>query len=638
MRLGKIHKMIAIGISAKRQKTQYVCDECKEAFTVKREYERHLKTHQPKQPPVRNWSCSVCDIKFENLTQCRLHQKEFHPVLVQGDQKSSFVSVNKELEKYRHECDICGRVFPRKHVLEKHKAKHVEQIKPVIKCEECNKIFKKPSELNDHNLIHHSDAPPQFKCDHCGQMFVLKDYLRKHIKLNHVLQANIVCNVNGCQQRFKTQRYLREHLQAIKHNPNAEKPYKCNQCDFAARQSYTLKYHLLTHDDKRPCVCDLCPPDKIFRGRTPSALHDHKVRMHSEDKHFQCKVCAKRFNDRSACARHEEIHEKRVYQCKYDNCSFKTNTKSNLAGHIRSQHTHKHIRIKCPSCAFETSSSYSMKVHLFTHTPEGIPKPVQCPWPECTSRFPNNSTMRIHYNTHTNERPYICKFEGCSYAAANSSTLRQHNLMHLNIRRFVCPHAECGFATVQSHTLKNHLIAKHSPEGILRQKRSENALFKSLSTATDLQFKREHVVDLSCLRQGGTRASIDFVCIHNGVIHFIENDEHQHNHYNISCECARMLNVHSSLALEGNTMPVMFWRLNPHAYKKNKIRQHHKLDQRVKVLLRNLRKYSMRDKATLPPLMVHYIGYTSTNGVLDIVNDVEYEEILKPCVVLHHVE
>ena len=52
----------------------------------------------------------------------------------------------------------------------------------------------------------------------------------------------------------------------------------------------------------------------------------------------------------------------------------------------------------------------------------------------------------------------------------------------------------------------------------------------------------------------------------SGVI-FLEVDEHQHKTHLISCELRRMMDVHQSLVMEGNTLPIAFLRYNPNSHK-----------------------------------------------------------------------
>ena len=55
-----------------------------------------------------------------------------------------------------------------------------------------------------------------------------------------------------------------------------EKPFKCDQCDYAAAKSHTLKDHKKIHSDLKPYQCPYCPYRS--RQRTPCVLHIKRKR------------------------------------------------------------------------------------------------------------------------------------------------------------------------------------------------------------------------------------------------------------------------------------------------------------------------------------------------------------------------
>ena len=69
-----------------------------------------------------------------------------------------------------------------------------------------------------------------------------------------------------------------------------EKPFKCDQCDFACIQSFDLVKHKYTHSGDKPYKCDVCP--KQFTR--PARLRDH-LRTHTGEKPYNCDICGKSF-------------------------------------------------------------------------------------------------------------------------------------------------------------------------------------------------------------------------------------------------------------------------------------------------------------------------------------------------------
>ena len=79
-----------------------------------------------------------------------------------------------------------------------------------------------------------------------------------------------------------------------------EKPFKCDQCDFACIQSFDLVKHKFTHSGDKPYKCDVCP--KQFTR--PARLRDH-MRTHTGEKPFICDVCGKGFAIQTGLKSHQ---------------------------------------------------------------------------------------------------------------------------------------------------------------------------------------------------------------------------------------------------------------------------------------------------------------------------------------------
>jgi hypothetical protein len=110
----------------------------------------------------------------------------------------------------------------------------------------------------------------------------------------------------------------------------------------------------------------------------------------------------------------------------------------------------------------------------------------------------------------------------------------------------------------------------HTTEGIQGRKRAEQRV-ASLLDGAGLEYKREHTVGFACVtgESGRSYARVDFVLLSGGQVTFLEVDEGQHKFgdFSVSCDMARMGRIVESLAIEGNTLPVLFVRYNPDAYR-----------------------------------------------------------------------
>ena len=81
---------------------------------------------------------------------------------------------------------------------------------------------------------------------------------------------------------------------------SGEKPFKCDQCDFACIQSFDLVKHKFTHSGDKPYKCDMCP--KQFTR--PARLRDH-IRTHTGEKPYVCDVCGKGFAIQTGLKSHQ---------------------------------------------------------------------------------------------------------------------------------------------------------------------------------------------------------------------------------------------------------------------------------------------------------------------------------------------
>jgi len=208
-------------------------------------------------------------------------------------------------------------------------------------------------------------------------------------------------------------------------------------------------------------------------------------------------------------------------------------------------------------------------------------------------------------------------------------------MAHVGEKPHLCPEPNCEAAFSTNYHLKQHVYNWHSTEGQVRRKNDENRIRKVLEDA-GFDFKAQHHIDFKCIGadREGDRCYIDFlVNVRDaegkiiGIV-FLEVDEDQHSWYEVSCELRRMTDTQRSLVLEGNTLPIMFIRYNPHGYKvdgvvrKNMWKKHR--EERLVEFIRTL--------TFTQPFGVTYMYYDTVEGKPAIFSDPAFEEAFKPLV------
>ncbi|XP_017785537.1 PREDICTED: gastrula zinc finger protein XlCGF57.1-like [Nicrophorus vespilloides] len=271
----------------------YVCNICKQGFSMSGNLKRHMMTHTGERPHV----CEMCGKGFIQSTSLINHRKTH----------LSIPKVNVQTCSY--DCRYCGRSFKRLARYNTHQRKHfsengrvaavkIDEPKPIPMpeyiCDICKRCYKTKNLLKAHQLTHGEKA---FLCSDCGKRFFTKAALESHLKV-HTGEKPHTCNV--CQKSFAHVGSFETHM--LIHL--GVKPHTCKQCSKVFTQLSHLKYHLRTHSGERPYICSLCGKSFALKGNL--TVH---TRIHTGETPYTCDVCGKGFYDSSSMKKHSRSHD-----------------------------------------------------------------------------------------------------------------------------------------------------------------------------------------------------------------------------------------------------------------------------------------------------------------------------------------
>ncbi|XP_022907334.1 zinc finger protein 492-like isoform X2 [Onthophagus taurus] len=256
----------------------------------------------------------------------------------------------------------------------------------------CNVRLQNMEKLNYH-IKCHSDTT--FKCPECNEAFAFWKPLTGHLWRQHKIDMEL---------------------------------FSCDKCDY---KTYSLgklnNIHKLIHNDAKPYICNLCP--RAFKNskqlRNHKTLHKQKTQKNNS---VMCEICSKYFSNRRQLRVHtDSVHKKiKPFLCTY--CGYKGATKSALRMHTR-QHTGEKP-FACDTCSYTTADHNSLRRHKLRHSGEMPYKCIHCDY-ACIQ----SSTYKVHLKTkHPGlEQDLLYSCTECLFRTINKSMFKTHvSTMHNN--------------------------------------------------------------------------------------------------------------------------------------------------------------------------------------------------------------
>ena len=119
----------------------------------------------------------------------------------------------------------------------------IESDKPHV-CEECGRSFPRKSHLKRHRLNAHNTEEKAHKCEQCGKKFKDKAYLAQHLNTHKDIKPH---QCQHCDANFATWSGMDKH---IRYKHTKEKPFKCLECDLRFVEKSKVRRHMLRIHDR----------------------------------------------------------------------------------------------------------------------------------------------------------------------------------------------------------------------------------------------------------------------------------------------------------------------------------------------------------------------------------------------------
>ena len=213
-----------------------------------------------------------------------------------------------------YSCSQCNQSFPCNNKLGFHLSfKHKPQL-----CRICGKSFDAFDQYTYHMQYYHTDK--KISCPYCDEKFRVRSRLLIHIDVNHTEGHNYKCN--QCDYTAKNYASVNRHRR-IAHMPKNETHKNvCPICNKSFLVLSRLKVHMKSHSNAKPYVCKLCGrgykfeyllkkhqrnPDLCFRVLFPNG-----TRLERKGKR-RCDICCVDFASPDQLAYHMvETHHVKI--------------------------------------------------------------------------------------------------------------------------------------------------------------------------------------------------------------------------------------------------------------------------------------------------------------------------------------
>lgn len=271
-------------------------NECGESFSQSCLLDIQKLSHQKNRPM---FGCDLCSAIYSNESSLYQHVKDYHSSTgetfmcekcdYRGKTRRHLKRHQKSHER-AFKCTKCEKDFCRNEGLKNHMKSHDRPDSWVCLC---TRVFNSLRAFSRHKKMVHKPGQPikledgKICCKICNRNFTEKGNLARHIKIHGVVIKTKcpICSKMLIADSMK--RHMRRHQ-----TKDEGRRFKCHQCSKRYFTDSDLKYHWKFHEKK--FLCDFC--DGRFALKKDIRNH---VLIHMNPDTFKCKICLKRFSNKS---------------------------------------------------------------------------------------------------------------------------------------------------------------------------------------------------------------------------------------------------------------------------------------------------------------------------------------------------
>ncbi|GFN75282.1 Zinc finger protein 729 [Plakobranchus ocellatus] len=377
----------------------YQCRRCLKRFKLHGSLATHLKT---------------CDVDPSSLPYAQEMQ-----FIDQLSQKRKLDGEDEEAAQYS--CPICMVMYDSPEDLKRH-MKHHDEMKP-YKCEICGRGFRTRYMLQKHTSIHNS-VETNCHCEICGVELLTRSGYNAHLRGHRnqeIIQAKILAEQQGKDETAsKDQSETPQVDKALKILQSFQKD-NMSERKKAEREARCPK----TEDDKpkeRPknFACPMCGLRFHSSGEKFQA---HCRKEHKDAEFLKCDVCNKLYYGQNNLDKHRKCHKLFTDTFPCDECEKVFRRKFALQVH-KKMHSFKKF-VKCDICGQEFRFVSEVDKHKNKkHRYDRLLNIYKCNI--CGQRFPVLSHLSVHCYCHNqpDSTPFECDL--CNSAFKTSIELKQH--------------------------------------------------------------------------------------------------------------------------------------------------------------------------------------------------------------------